>query len=331
MVLLSPRPELLPGDREARLTDFTELKATAIASAESRAAIARLAEEQAALRRVATLVAGGADPEEIFSAVTDEVGRFFGSEAAIARFEPDGSAMVVVGLTKGIPVVSIGDRWKLENFLASSAVYRTGRPARNDHTGHRDASGEVAESLRRMDFVSTVAAPIVVEGNLWGVMTVSDRHEPLPSDTEERVARFTELVATAIANVESRAELAASEARKSAVLEWALDCVITIDGDGKIIEFNPAAEATFGYRREDVIGKDMAALIIPPALRDQHHRGLARYRETGEGPVLRKRLELQGLRSDGTEFPVELTITPITVGESIMFTGHIRDITDRKR
>jgi GAF domain-containing protein len=172
-----------------------------------------LAEEQAALRRVATLVADGVSPEALFSAVSDEVGRLFGVEAAIARFEPDGSAMVVVGLTGGIPVVTIGARWELEEYLASTAVYRTGRPARSDHTRHRQAPGPVADSLRKMDFVSTVAAPIVVEGRVWGVMTVNDKRKPLPPDTEERVEEFTELVATAIANAESRARLAASEAR----------------------------------------------------------------------------------------------------------------------
>jgi signal transduction histidine kinase/uncharacterized protein YoaH (UPF0181 family) len=207
MVIASQRPEPLPEDAEPRLTDFTELVATAIANSESRAALGRLADEQAALRRVATLVAHGASPEETFSAVSDEVGRLFGAEVALARFEPDGSGMVVVGLTKGIPVVSVGTRWELEDFLASTAVYRTGRPARNDHTGHRDASGPVADSLRQMSFVSTVAAPIVVEGSLWGTLTVNDQREPLPPDTDERVAKFTELVATAIANAESRAAL----------------------------------------------------------------------------------------------------------------------------
>jgi signal transduction histidine kinase len=207
MVIASPRPRPLPEDAELRLTDFTELVATAIANAESRAAVGRLAEEQAALRRVATLVARGVSAEELFSAVSDEVGRLVGAEVALARFEPDGSGMLVVGMTQGIPVVSVGTRWELEDFLASTAVYRTGRPARSDHTGHRDASGPIADSLRQMNFVSTVAAPITVEGSLWGVITVNDQHEPLPPDTEERVGKFTELVATAIADAESRAEL----------------------------------------------------------------------------------------------------------------------------
>ena len=173
----------------------------------------QLAEEQAALRRVATLVAHGAGPDEMFSATSSEVGQLFGAECAIARFEPDGSSMAVVGLTKGIPVVTVGTRWELEDFLASAEVYRTGEPARNDHTGYRTSSGPVADSLRQMRFVSTVAAPIMVEGRLWGVMTVSDARKALPPGTEDRVGKFTELVAAAIANAASRAELSASEQR----------------------------------------------------------------------------------------------------------------------
>jgi signal transduction histidine kinase len=203
----------LPPDAETRIAQFTELVATAIGNVQARGEVERLAEEQAALRRVATLVARGVSSEDLFAAVSDEVGRLFGCEAAIARFEPDGSAMVLVGLTQGIPLISIGTRWELEDFLASTTVYRTRRAARNERGDFRNASGPVADALREMDFVSTVAAPIVVEGSLWGVMTVLDLRERLPADAEERVEKFTELVATAVANAQSRAALAASEAR----------------------------------------------------------------------------------------------------------------------
>ena len=331
MFVLSTRPEPLPADTEARLVDFTELLATAIASVESRAAVSRLADEQTALRRVATLVARGVSPADVFAAVTDEVGGLFGAEAAVARFEPDGSAMVVVGLTKGIPVVSIGARWPLEDFLASTAVYRTGRPARNDHTGHRNASGSVADNLRKMDFVSTVAAPIVVEGNLWGVMTVSDRREPLPPDTEERVAKFTELVATAIANAESRAELAVSEARAHAILDAAFDPVITIDHLGRVLEFNRAAERTFGYRKADVLGQELASLVVPDRYREAHRRALARWTEEGPGPgagaILGKRIEYEGMRADGSVFPADIAISRVDVPGPPLFTACIRDLT----
>jgi len=214
VLLVTDTREQLPTGTEERVAKFTELVATAISNAQSRAELAssearayELSREQGALRRVATLVAKGTRADELFSAVTDEVGRLFGAEAAVARFEADGSGMIVLGLTQGIPIVTIGTRWPLEDFLASAAVYRTGRPARSDHTGHINASGLVADSLRQMNYVSTVAAPIMVEGRLWGVMTVSDQRNTLPPDAEERVANFTDLVATAIADIESRSHL----------------------------------------------------------------------------------------------------------------------------
>ncbi len=126
-------------------------------------------------------------------------------------------------------------------------------------------------------------------------------------------------------------ELRASEARKSAILETALDCIITMDHEGKVVEFNPAAEATFRYRREQVIGRELADLIIPPPLRGRHRQGMAHYLATGEGPVLGKRLELPAQRADGTEFAVELAITRISTDGPPLFTAYLRDITEQKR
>jgi PAS domain S-box-containing protein len=121
-----------------------------------------------------------------------------------------------------------------------------------------------------------------------------------------------------------------SEARKTAFFQTALDCIISMDHEGRVLEFNPAAERTFGYREDEVLGKELATLIIPPALREQHRRGLAHYLATGQGPVLDRRLEMIGMRSDGTELPVELTVARILVGGPPIFTAHLRDITDRK-
>jgi PAS domain S-box-containing protein len=120
-----------------------------------------------------------------------------------------------------------------------------------------------------------------------------------------------------------------SEIQKSAIFESALDCIVTIDDQGKIIEFNPAAERTFGHRREDVLGVELAEAIIPPALREAHRRGLAHYLATGDGPVFGQRLELTGMRADGGEFPVELTVTRVDLPGKPVFTGFVRDITER--
>lgn len=125
-------------------------------------------------------------------------------------------------------------------------------------------------------------------------------------------------------------ELRGSEARKAAVLAAAIDCIITMDAAGRVVEFNPAAEQTFGYRCNEVLGRDLAALIVPPRLRDGHRRGLAHYLNTGEGAVLNRRIELTAVRADGGEFPVELSITPIST-DPPLFTGFLRDITVRQR
>jgi PAS domain S-box-containing protein len=125
-------------------------------------------------------------------------------------------------------------------------------------------------------------------------------------------------------------KLRESEALKSAMFETALDCIISIDHDGRVIEFNPAAERTFGYQRAEAMGKELAELIIPPRLREQHRRGLARYLATGEGPVLGTRIEMPAVRADGAEFPVELSVTRIPAEGAPLFTAYLRDITARK-
>jgi signal transduction histidine kinase len=202
----------LPPDAEARLASFAELVATAIANAESHAALTRLIEEQAALRRVATLVAQGVPPAEIFSAVSDEVARLFGVRAGVLRFEQDGSGIVFVGVSKSLDL-RVGTRWEFQAGMASAEVYRTGRSARVDTMEWSPASGPVAGAARRLGIVSSVGCPVVVEGRLWGAMNVASADQLLPSDVEERLEKFTGLLATAIANAESRSELAASRRR----------------------------------------------------------------------------------------------------------------------
>jgi PAS domain S-box-containing protein len=122
-----------------------------------------------------------------------------------------------------------------------------------------------------------------------------------------------------------------SEALRGAVLESALDCVISMNHEGRIVEFNPAAERTFGYSQKEVVGQPLVALLIPPSLRKAHRDGLARYLETGESTILGRRLELTGMRSDGAEFPVEIAITRIGAQEPPMFAGYLRDLSERKR
>jgi PAS domain S-box-containing protein len=121
-----------------------------------------------------------------------------------------------------------------------------------------------------------------------------------------------------------------SEARKSAILASALDAIITMDGAGKVLEFNPAAEQTFGYTRDEAVGQDLAELMVPPRLRAAHRQGLVHYLDAGEGVLLGRRVEMPAVRKDGSEFAIELSITPITTARGPIFTAFLRDITYRK-
>jgi signal transduction histidine kinase len=224
MVVLSPRPEPFPEDTEARLTDFTELVATAIANAESRAAVTRLADEQSALRRVATMVAQGVSPQDLFEAVAEEVGRLLPvGSATMGHYEPDDSVTTMASWSATPAAFPTGGRWPTEGTNVAWMVLQTGRSARLDDFSA--ATDPIGVAAREAGINSAVGSPIVVEGHLWGVMTATSSEGPLPPGTEGRLASFTELVATAIANAESSAELAASRRRIVAAADEARRCI----------------------------------------------------------------------------------------------------------
>jgi signal transduction histidine kinase len=204
--------EPLPAGTEARLAGFTELVAAAIANAQARVELRGFAEEQAALRRVATLVADGAAPTTVLNAVAKEVGLLLGVEyTAMTRYDPDGFRRVVGAWSNSGPSFPIGTRTKLGGRNVTTLVFETGRPARIDD--YASASGPIAEAVHDFGSNAAVGAPIRVEGRLWGVMVLDSRSGPLPAGTEARLAGFTELAGTAIANAEARTALAASRAR----------------------------------------------------------------------------------------------------------------------
>ena len=183
-----------------------QLVATAIANTEARQKTRRLAEEQAALRRVATLVAEGVPPPEVFAAVVRELGQLLGVDSThLARYEPDGMVTSVGGWSPHGTNAPVGTRVPLDHTTVTGLVHESGRPARLD--GYGQGSGEVAEIIEALGVRSSVGAPITVDGQPWGVMIASsNRPEPLPAGTEARIAAFTDLVATAISNTEARTE-----------------------------------------------------------------------------------------------------------------------------
>jgi signal transduction histidine kinase len=206
--------QALPADTEARLASFTELVATAIATAESRAGLARLAEEQAALRRIATLVAQGVPPHQVFAAVTEEVERLLPVDFAhLERYEADDTFTVLASAGSTTEHFLPGTRMGVGGKNLATIVFETGRPARvDDYADH--SSGPLGTAAREAGIRAAVGTPIRVEGRLWGLIAVGSMANPsLPGDIEVRLRSFTELVATAIANAEGRAALAASRAR----------------------------------------------------------------------------------------------------------------------
>jgi signal transduction histidine kinase/ketosteroid isomerase-like protein len=201
--------ELLAGDTEARVAGFTELVASAIANAQARSKLRLLADEQAALRHVAELVARGVAPDEVFDVVALEASRLLGGHAtALLRYHPDGDATVVAirggAADVGLRVPGAGD-----GIVPS--VLRTCRPARIDR--YEGVSGSAAALAREIGVGAAVGAPIAVAGRVWGLITAMSPDVAVPAGTEDRLAEFAALVAAAIGNAESRAELTASRAR----------------------------------------------------------------------------------------------------------------------
>jgi signal transduction histidine kinase len=202
------RDEPFPVDTESQIGRFTELIATAIANAQARLELRVFAEEQAALRRVATLVATGGAAEEVFAAVATEAGQLLGADfTVLSRYGPERTHTVVGawGNTDAPLPLPVGTRAPLWGRNAATLVFDTGQATRIED--YADSTGPATDVAHTHGVAASVGVPITVEGRLWGVMIAASRDEPLPEDTESRLAGFNELVGTAIANAQARVEL----------------------------------------------------------------------------------------------------------------------------
>jgi PAS domain S-box-containing protein len=189
-----------------------------------------------------------------------------------------------------------------------------------------------ARDIAAEQLKSAIAFPILDRGEIVGVAEFFTRQVREPDrDLIATLVSVGNQLGQFIQRSRSEEALRASENRKTAILESALDCIISIDTESRVLEFNPAAERTFGYPRAEALGRLLPELIIPPDLRDRHYRGMRRYLETGDGPVIGKRLELRGMRSDGSTFPVELAITRLPHEDPPVFTAYIRYLSERHR
>jgi PAS domain S-box-containing protein len=213
VMALSTAQKPIPAGTEDRLAAFTELVATAIANTQARDELRELVDEQAALRRVATLVARGTDSPAVFSAVRAETGPLIGANSVnLARFTPDGFNLTMAGWSLRDTHLPTGTRLLLGPDTINGVIQRTGAPARVD--SYEDVPGELAALIRGRGIGSEVGAPVIVEGQVWGALIAgTDREDVLPAGAERRVASFAELIATAVSNATTRSELIASRAR----------------------------------------------------------------------------------------------------------------------
>jgi PAS domain S-box-containing protein len=309
MIAATSQSKALPADAESRIGTFTELVVTAISNAESREALTQLADEQAALRRVATLVAQGAPAAAVFDAVAAEMERLLGADGVtLSRYEPDDALTFLAHRGTGAELALPGTRLRHTGKNVASKVRRTQQAARVED--YRDSAGAIAQLVRDIGVRSAVGAPIMVEGRLWGVTVSQWRREVPPADTEERMVQFAELLGMAIANADSRDQLTASRARLLTEADEARRRVVRDLHDGAqqrlvhAIVTLKLAQAAFGA------GDGNAEKLVGDAL-GHAERGIAELRELAHG-ILPAVLTHDGLRA-GLDALVERLDLPVKV------------------
>jgi PAS domain S-box-containing protein len=286
---------------------------------------------------VARILAQTERPVEVYEATLEAIGQALGWRlGAVWEVDPGDGRLRCVGIWRA------ADRAEQFEALTQTLALAPGEglPGRVLASGEPawmvnvpdDRNFPRAAAARRSGLHAGFGFPLRSPRGVVGVMEFFSGES---REFDERLLATMDALGSQVGQVVERRraeeQVRASESRLRAMLEAALDAVVTMDDQGRVIGWNHAAEGIFGYAASEVAGRDMAELIVPPGLRDAHRRGLARFRETGDPVVLDRRLELTGLRRDSTEFPIELTITRIAVPGPPTFTGYIRDITDRVR
>ncbi len=272
-----------------------------------------------------------------------------GSELMQAIAEPMGWDVAHLWEVRGERALRVTATWMRDGFEAPEferetrqlvmghgfglpgAVWESGLPAWFSNVLESDQFTRV-EGARQVGLRGALAFPIRANGQCVAVIELFS-HEARDPDPDLLVLTdaLGTLIGEFVEGVAAAEAVRQSEARKTAVFASSLDAIITIDHEGLVIEFNRAAEQMFGRTAEEVVGKELAELVIPPGLRERHREALAHFAATGKGTLLGRRVELTGMRADGSEFPVELAINLVAGAEPPMFTGTVRDITHRKR
>jgi PAS domain S-box-containing protein len=282
-----------------------------------------------ALRRVALLVAREAAPDEVFAAVTEEVGRLLGAQTANTyRFEGESEAAAVGSWSRDDDGgVTIGRRLRLDGPTAVPLVHRRREPVRiDDYDG---IEGSFAAYLRELGIRSTVAAPVFVQDDLWGAITASTTTGLMPDGSERQLADFAELVSQSLANHEARRQLHEERDFATAVVELSQTLICVFDRAGRIVRFNGAAERATGWTASEAIGRDARALIIPPEHLELFDEILERAFE-GHEPH-----PMQGwwLTKDGGRRTIEFSNRPLldADGNVAYFVSTGLDVTEREQ
>ena len=286
---------------------------------------------------VARILAETDDPLEVYAAVLEAVGTAVGWElGSVWEADPED------GRLRCVRTWHAGQGAREFEALSERIVFSPGEglPGRVVQSGEpawitdapEDANFPRAEAAQRSGLHAAFGFPLRSPRGVVGVVEFFSRKQrELDQGLLDTMAMLGSQVGQFVVRRHAEEVVRGSESRMRAMLEAALDAVVTMDHHGRVIGWNQAAAAIFGYHATEAIGREMAELIVPPGLRQRHRQGLARFLE-GERPViLDRRMELTGMRRDGTEFPVELTITRIALPGQPTFTGYLRDITDRVR
>jgi len=289
---------------------------------------------------IETLAALRSDRRTINGALYDDQGRLFArypADAPIGDFPPTpekhGSRFEKASCVVFVPVEK-GGRWLGTVLLRSDLSALTDRFRRYGWLALGIAAASSVVALAISDRLAwRISAPIL---SLTAAAREVSQHKDYSvraiTRGDDEVAILAHSFNDMLVRIhEHEAMLSKSVAWTRAILESALDCIITIGPDGTIVEFNPAAERAFGHDRAAAVGQSLASLVIPPEMRSRHEQGLADYLRTGQGRVVGQRIEVEALHADGRRFPMELTIAAIEVDGSPLFTGFARDITERKR
>ncbi|MEV4138500.1 PAS domain S-box protein [Dactylosporangium sp. NPDC049742] len=276
-----------------------------------------------------------ATPEPAGRPVLDAIGRALGwSVGAMWQVTPGGLRCVATWSTSdrfAAFETATRDLVLARGEGLPGAVWQRGEPAWVREFG-RQAAFPRAAAAGEAGLSAAFCFPLRSAEGVEGIVEffTSTLAEP-PPDLLSTAKSLGRRIGDALHRARAADEVRRSEARLRAVLDSALDCVVIADADGVVLEFNPAACQTFGYRRDEAVGRELAELIVPPALREAHRQGLRRLLASGEPRLLDQRVETTGRRADGTEFPVELTITRVAVAGPAVFSGYLRDLSDKHR